>query len=64
MAGTDMSWSGAGAIIASLLSDRYAVIVGSLGASPALGIEAPATSTYEADSSNSQPSPIRPRVRR
>ena len=46
-AGTDLSWAGAGAIIASLLGDRYAVIVGSLGASPALGIGAPATSTYE-----------------
>jgi len=47
MNGTDVSWSGAGAIVAALLGDRYAVIVGSLGASPALGIEAPAPSTYE-----------------
>ncbi|SDY48393.1 Erythromycin esterase homolog [Micromonospora pattaloongensis] len=47
MAGMRLSWFGAGAIIASLLGDRYAVIVGSLGASPALGIEAPAPSTYE-----------------
>ncbi|GGM58212.1 hypothetical protein GCM10011608_48950 [Micromonospora sonchi] len=47
MAGRDVSWAGAGAIIASLLGDRYAVIVGSLGASPALGIEAPAPTTYE-----------------
>ncbi|GIJ21979.1 DUF6194 family protein [Micromonospora lutea] len=47
MAGTEMSWAGAGAIVAALLDDRYAVIVGSLGASPALGIEAPAASTYE-----------------
>ncbi|WP_233196865.1 DUF6194 family protein [Verrucosispora sp. ts21] len=47
MAGTDLSWAGAGAIVSSLLGDRYAVIVGSLGASPALGIEAPAPSTYE-----------------
>ncbi|MBL6279354.1 erythromycin esterase family protein [Micromonospora fiedleri] len=47
MAGTDLSWAGAGAIVSSLLGDRYAVIVGSLGASPALGIEAPALSTYE-----------------
>jgi erythromycin esterase-like protein len=47
MAGMDLSWFSAGAIAGSLLGDRYAVIVGSLGASPALGIEAPATSTYE-----------------
>ncbi|HEX5995727.1 MAG TPA: DUF6194 family protein [Jiangellales bacterium] len=47
MAGTDVSWAGAGAIIAALLGDKYAVIAGSLGASPALGIEAPTTSTYE-----------------
>ncbi|MFF5217942.1 DUF6194 family protein [Micromonospora sp. NPDC000442] len=47
MAGMDVSWAGAGAIVASLLADRYAVIVGSLGASPTLGIEAPAPSTYE-----------------
>ncbi|MGC5290407.1 DUF6194 family protein [Micromonospora sp. DT231] len=46
-ADTDVSWAGAGAIVATLLGDRYAVIVGSLGASPALGIEAPAASTYE-----------------
>ncbi|WP_327025709.1 DUF6194 family protein [Micromonospora sp. NBC_01739] len=47
MAGTDLSWAGAGAIVATLLGDRYAVVVGSLGASPALGIEAPDPSTYE-----------------
>ncbi len=47
IAGRDVSWAGAGAILASLLNDRYAVIVGSLGASSALGIEAPAPSTYE-----------------
>ncbi|HEX5542262.1 MAG TPA: DUF6194 family protein, partial [Micromonospora sp.] len=47
MAGMDVSWAGAGAIIASLLKDQYAVIIGSLGASPALDIEAPSMSTYE-----------------
>ncbi|MEU8219470.1 DUF6194 family protein [Micromonospora taraxaci] len=47
MGGTEMSWAGAGAIVASLLGDRYAVIVGSLGVSPALDIAAPAASTYE-----------------
>ncbi|WFF01027.1 DUF6194 family protein [Micromonospora sp. WMMD964] len=44
---TEVSWVGAGAIVASLSGDRYAVIVGSLGASPTLGIGAPAASTYE-----------------
>ncbi|MFF0155229.1 DUF6194 family protein [Micromonospora sp. NPDC005203] len=47
MAGTEVSWAGAGAIIASLLKDQYALIVGSLGASPTLGIGAPGPSTYE-----------------
>ncbi|MER7167676.1 DUF6194 family protein [Micromonospora sp. NPDC000207] len=47
MAGMDLSWCSAGAIVATLLGDRYAVITGSLGASPALDIEAPAPSTYE-----------------
>ncbi|WP_348774140.1 DUF6194 family protein [Micromonospora sp. WMMD1155] len=47
MGTTEVSWVGAGAIVASLLGDRYAVIVGSLGASPTLGIGAPAASTYE-----------------
>ncbi|PYC64767.1 erythromycin esterase [Micromonospora arborensis] len=47
MAGTEVSWAGAGAIIAALLNEQYAVVIGSLGASPALGIGAPAPSTYE-----------------
>ncbi|MFJ6196915.1 DUF6194 family protein [Micromonospora sp. NPDC092111] len=47
MAGMELSWSSAGAIVGSLLGDRYAVIAGSLGASPALGIGAPDPSTYE-----------------
>jgi erythromycin esterase-like protein len=47
MAGIDVAWNSAGAIIGSLLGDRYAVIVGSLGASPALGISEPAPATYE-----------------
>ncbi|MFF0318402.1 DUF6194 family protein [Micromonospora sp. NPDC005252] len=44
---TEVSWAGAGAIVGALLGERYAVIVGSLGASPALGIDVPAASTYE-----------------
>jgi erythromycin esterase-like protein len=47
IAGADLTWVTAGAIIGSLLGHRYAVIVGSLGASPALDIEAPAATTYE-----------------
>ncbi|MBG6100139.1 erythromycin esterase-like protein [Micromonospora vinacea] len=47
LADTEVSWAGAGAILASLLGGRYAVIVGSLGASPALGIGTPTASTYE-----------------
>ncbi|MFF5174750.1 DUF6194 family protein [Micromonospora sp. NPDC000089] len=47
MGGTEVSWAGAGAIVAALLGDRYAVVVGSLGASPALGIAAPDPSTWE-----------------
>ncbi|WP_329054472.1 erythromycin esterase family protein [Amycolatopsis sp. NBC_01488] len=39
--------SGAGAIVASLLGDRYAFIAGSLGHSEALGLAEPAADTYE-----------------
>ncbi|WP_435207188.1 DUF6194 family protein [Micromonospora sp. bgisy143] len=42
-----VSWAGAGAIVGALLGERYAVVVGSLGVSPALGIDAPAASTFE-----------------
>lgn len=45
--GAGVPWAGAGAILAPLLREGYAVIVGSLGASPAFGIPAPAPSTYE-----------------
>lgn len=47
IAGMDLTWFSAGAIIAPLLGDRYAIITGSLGTSPAMGIEAPGPSTYE-----------------
>jgi hypothetical protein len=39
--------SGAGAIVAARLGDRYAFIVGSLGHSEALGLGEPAADTYE-----------------
>ncbi|PZG16932.1 erythromycin esterase [Micromonospora craterilacus] len=57
MAGTELSWFSAGAIVGSLLSDRYAVIAGSLGASPALGIDAPGPSTYEGKLQQESPLP-------
>jgi erythromycin esterase-like protein len=39
--------SGAGAIVASLLGDRYAFVAGSLGHSEAFGLGEPAADTYE-----------------
>ncbi|MGS2618895.1 DUF6194 family protein [Micromonospora sp. LZ34] len=47
LAGMDLEWSSAGSIVATLLGDRYAVVVGSLGASAALGLAAPAGDTFE-----------------
>ncbi|MBE8521720.1 erythromycin esterase family protein [Amycolatopsis sp. H6(2020)] len=41
------SGSGAGAIVGSLLGDRYAFIAGSLGHSEAIGLGEPAPDTYE-----------------
>ncbi|MEV7093464.1 erythromycin esterase family protein [Amycolatopsis sp. NPDC051045] len=41
------SGSGAGAIVAALLGDRYAFVAGSLGHSEALGLGEPAPDTYE-----------------
>jgi erythromycin esterase-like protein len=47
LAGMDLEWSGAGSIVAPLLGDGYAVVVGSLGASAALSLAAPAPDTFE-----------------
>ncbi|GAB2689452.1 erythromycin esterase family protein [Nocardia thraciensis] len=47
MAGMNVRWASAGAIVDSLLGGRYLVVVGSLGRSAALGLEAPAIGTYE-----------------
>ena len=44
----DLEWSSAGSIAAALLGDRYAVIIGSLGASAALTLPAPSEGTFEA----------------
>lgn len=43
----DLTWSCAGAIVASLVGDRYTFIAGSLGRSPAIGLEAPEPNTHE-----------------
>ncbi|WP_031168765.1 erythromycin esterase family protein [Streptomyces durhamensis] len=40
-------WSGAGAIVASLLGERYVCVAGSLGRSEALGLREPAPDTHE-----------------
>lgn len=44
----DLEWRGAGAIVATRPGERYAFVAGSLGASTARGLPAPATGTYEA----------------
>ncbi len=46
-AGMDLEWDAAGAIVAAVLGDRYAVITGSIGASAALGLGIPAADTFE-----------------
>ncbi|MGO1051927.1 erythromycin esterase family protein [Crossiella sp. CA198] len=43
----DLSWVTAGAIVSSLLGERYRVIVGSLGRSAALGLGEPEPESYE-----------------
>lgn len=42
-----LSWFPAGAIVGSLIGDRYAVIVGSIGRSEAIRLREPAQDTYE-----------------
>ncbi len=49
LAGMDLEWSSAGSIVSALLGDRYAVIIGSLGASTTLDLAAPRrTAAFEA----------------
>ncbi|HEV7710951.1 MAG TPA: erythromycin esterase family protein [Asanoa sp.] len=48
LAGMDLEWSSAGSIASALLGDRYAVIIGSLGASATLGLQPAAAGTFEA----------------
>jgi erythromycin esterase-like protein len=47
IAGMDLDWYSAGAIVSSLLGRRYTVIIGSLGRSDALGLGEPDPNTYE-----------------
>src|SRR5215472_13001544 len=46
-AGMDLEWFSAGAIMASLLGERYVFIAGSLGARTALGLGTPPSDTFE-----------------
>ncbi|MCY0942032.1 erythromycin esterase family protein [Streptomyces sp. H34-S5] len=43
----DVTWSGAGTVVGSLLGDQYTFVAGSLGRSGALGLEDPEPDTYE-----------------
>lgn len=47
LAGMDLEWPSAGSILSAILGDQYAVIVGSLGSSAALGLGPPADGTFE-----------------
>ena len=44
----DIVWFSAGAIVASLVGERYTFVAGSLGRSPAIGLGEPEADTYEA----------------
>jgi hypothetical protein len=48
LADTDLLWWTAGAIVGSLIGDRYAVIAGSLGRSDVVDLGEPAAGTFEA----------------
>jgi erythromycin esterase-like protein len=47
LADMDLAWSPAGAVVASLVGDRYVFVAGSLGRSDALGLAEPERDTYE-----------------
>ena len=47
MGDMDVDWSGAGAIVAPLLGERYAFVAGSLGRSDALHLADPGADTFE-----------------
>ncbi|GAB3746221.1 erythromycin esterase family protein [Amycolatopsis oliviviridis] len=48
MAGTDVTWFPAGALVAPLLGDRYTFVATSLGHSEAIALREPEPDTYEA----------------
>ncbi|MFG3113383.1 erythromycin esterase family protein [Streptomyces sp. NPDC048197] len=48
MADMELDWFSAGAIVGSLLDERYTVVLSSLGSSETLGLGEPAADTYEA----------------
>ncbi|MBL1091115.1 MULTISPECIES: erythromycin esterase family protein [Streptomyces] len=48
MADLELDWFSAGAIVGSLLEERYTVVLSSLGSSETLGLGEPAADTYEA----------------
>ncbi|UZJ30609.1 erythromycin esterase family protein [Streptomyces endophytica] len=48
MAGRDLDWFSAGAIVGCLLDERYTVVLGTLGSSDVLGLGEPAADTWEA----------------
>lgn len=56
LAGMDLTWSSAGAIVATLLGGRYAYIAGSLGSSAALGLSTPDAGTFESALGGAGPS--------
>jgi erythromycin esterase-like protein len=47
MAGRDLTWAGAGSIVATLLGARFRVVTGSLGAATVTPLAAPAPDTFE-----------------
>ncbi|MFC0623682.1 erythromycin esterase family protein [Kribbella deserti] len=47
LAGMDLTWFPAGAIVSSVVGDRYTFVAGSLGSSAALGLGEPSPDTYE-----------------
>ena len=47
MGGMDLDWFSAGAIVASLVGERYTFVAGSLGRSDAIGLREPEADTYE-----------------
>ncbi|MFC7527489.1 DUF6194 family protein [Actinoplanes sp. GCM10030250] len=47
LAGMDLEWSSAGAIVSSLLGSRYVFVAGSLGTGPTLGLAEPSPDSFE-----------------